>query len=121
MAPLDLLAAGAVTSPVDPSVYNDALLGIRQRIDSPDLKYPVETELRRGDAADGILQAAADHKCDLIVMGTHGRSGFSRLLMGSVTEFVLPRSPSAVLVVKSAQQAVAPAVERPVAKTVSVY
>jgi nucleotide-binding universal stress UspA family protein len=120
VAALDLVAGGAITSPVDPSIYKEALEDIRRRVDGPDLKYPAETQIVRGDAADGILQAADLNKCDLIVMGTHGRSGLGRLLMGSVAEFVLPRASCAVLVVKSAQPAAAATAERPVAKTVTV-
>jgi nucleotide-binding universal stress UspA family protein len=50
-----------------------------------------------GNAGLTILDRAAD--CDLIVMGTHGASGFERLMLGSVTEKVLRRSPRPVLTV----------------------
>ena len=54
-----------------------------------------------GLAADeGIIQVALEHRVDLIVMGSHGRTGFKRLLMGSVTERVIGQSPCPVLVVK---------------------
>ena len=51
-------------------------------------------------ADDGIIQAAIKNEVDLIVMGSHGRTGLKRLLMGSVTERVLGHAPCAVLVVK---------------------
>jgi nucleotide-binding universal stress UspA family protein len=51
--------------------------------------------------AEGILAAAADEQADLIVMGTHGRGGLSRLLMGSVAEHVLRKAPCPVLTVKA--------------------
>lgn len=44
---------------------------------------------REGDVATAILQAAREVGADLIVMGTHGRTGLRRLLMGSVAEAVL--------------------------------
>jgi nucleotide-binding universal stress UspA family protein len=55
----------------------------------------------QGLAADeGIMQVALENRVDLIVMGSHGRTGFKRLLMGSVTERVIGQSPCPVLVVK---------------------
>ncbi len=48
--------------------------------------------------ADGIVQAATDYQCDMIFMGSHGRSGWSRLLLGSVTTKVLALTHTAVLV-----------------------
>lgn len=50
------------------------------------------------NVADGIVDAAAKHGCDLIFMGSHGRSGLSRLLLGSVTAKVLSLASVAVLV-----------------------
>ena len=50
------------------------------------------------NVADGVDQAAKDHGCDLIFMGSHGRSGLSRLLLGSVTSKVLSISETSVLV-----------------------
>ena len=50
------------------------------------------------NVADGVDQAAKDQGCDLIFMGSHGRSGLSRLLLGSVTSKVLSISETSVLV-----------------------
>ena len=50
------------------------------------------------NVADGLVQAAEDEKCDLIFIGSHGRSGLSRLLLGSVTVKVLVLAKTAVLV-----------------------
>ena len=50
------------------------------------------------NVADGIVQAANDNHCDLIFIGSHGRSGLSRLLLGSVTVKVLGLARVAVLV-----------------------
>ena len=47
----------------------------------------------------GILEQAAEHDCNLIVMGTHGRRGLNRLLMGSVARSILAGSKVPVLVV----------------------
>jgi nucleotide-binding universal stress UspA family protein len=50
--------------------------------------------------ADAILAAAKKHKCDLIVMASHGRKGLKRLLLGSETTQVLTHSPIPVLVLR---------------------
>jgi len=52
----------------------------------------------QGDAADEILNAASERKAELIVMGTHGRTGLARLVVGSVADAVLRRAPCPVLV-----------------------
>jgi nucleotide-binding universal stress UspA family protein len=57
---------------------------------------------RRGEPIDEILRISAALRSDLIVMGTHGRTGVQRLLLGSVAEAVLRRSPTPVLVVPHA-------------------
>jgi nucleotide-binding universal stress UspA family protein len=58
---------------------------------------PLELSISEGNAADEILAAATSLTADLIVMGTHGRSGFERLVLGSVTEKVLRKASCAVL------------------------
>ena len=50
------------------------------------------------NVADGIVEAAKDNGCDLIYIATHGRSGLSRLLLGSVTTKVIQLAPVSVLV-----------------------
>lgn len=59
-----------------------------------------ELRVDYGNAADEILEHAAQCQADLIVMGTHGRTGLGRLLMGSVAEHVLRRARCPVLLVK---------------------
>lgn len=54
-----------------------------------------------GDPATGILEAAADAHCSLIVMGTHGRHGLNRLFLGSTAEAVLRASVLPVLIVRA--------------------
>jgi nucleotide-binding universal stress UspA family protein len=51
------------------------------------------------------LETADEYNADLIVMGTHGRSGIGRLLLGSVTEEVLRKAPCPVLTVKAQKPA----------------
>lgn len=52
-----------------------------------------------GDTAEGILKCAADQHADMIVIGTHSRTGFDRFLMGSVAEHVIRHSEIPVVVV----------------------
>lgn len=52
-----------------------------------------------GDPVEAILDRASHDQADLIVMGTHGRSGLSRLLVGSVAEGVLRRAACPVVVI----------------------
>jgi nucleotide-binding universal stress UspA family protein len=53
-----------------------------------------------GDFAEEILECAKEESVDMIVMGTHGRTGVNRLLFGSVAEKVLRRAPCPVLAVR---------------------
>lgn len=59
-----------------------------------------EHRFLRGAPATEILRFAGRERVDLIVMGSHGRTGLSRLLMGSIAEEVMRRAPCPVLVVK---------------------
>ena len=61
----------------------------------------MEHRLTEGDPAEEILRVAAALQCNLIVIGTHGRTGLGRLLMGSVAEEVLRKAVCPVLVVKA--------------------
>jgi nucleotide-binding universal stress UspA family protein len=60
----------------------------------------IEYRLVEGGPAPEILRVAAEEPCDLVVMGTHGRTGLGRLLMGSVAELVVRKAPCPVLTVK---------------------
>ncbi|ATW89023.1 nucleotide-binding universal stress UspA family protein [Halohasta litchfieldiae] len=60
----------------------------------------VDTELLSGRAASEIVTFAQDNAVDEIVMGSHGRDGAARLLLGSVAETVVRRSPVPVTVVR---------------------
>ena len=60
---------------------------------------PIETKVLEGDPWRVIQEEAEALPADLLVIGTHGRSGFEHLLLGSVTEKVLRRAPCPVLTV----------------------
>ena len=56
--------------------------------------------LRTGVADEEIVALALDERADLIVIGTHGRGGMNRLLLGSVADRVIRRAPCPVLIVR---------------------
>lgn len=60
----------------------------------------VRYSLREGDARDGIVDLARIAGCDLIVVGSHGRRGLRRLLLGSVAESTVRHAPCSVLVAR---------------------
>lgn len=60
----------------------------------------VDTEIEEGYPAAVIVSYAEEHGIDQIVMGSHGRTGVKRLLLGSVAEAVVRRSPVPVTVVR---------------------
>ena len=62
----------------------------------PKVRYLVDS----GDPLDKIIGAAEDHRIDLIVLATHGRTGVRRLLIGNVAEKVVRYAPCPVLTVK---------------------
>ena len=66
---------------------------------------PVEFAVVEGSAAREILRRAQDDPTDLIVIGTHGRSGFERFMLGSVTEKILHRASCAVLTIPAVRPA----------------
>lgn len=61
---------------------------------------PVETRVLVGPPGPSIVECAKNCQADMIVMGTHGRSGLSRLIMGSVAEYVHRHAPCPVLTIK---------------------
>ncbi len=66
-----------------------------------DPKAPaISARVEAGEPSDTILHVAKESGADLIVMGTHGRTGLSRLLIGSVAEAVLRRSSCPVLTIR---------------------
>jgi nucleotide-binding universal stress UspA family protein len=75
----------------------------------------VDTDLFTGHPARAIVEKAASGHFDLIVMGTHGRTGLSHALLGSVAERIVQKAPCPVLTVRET----APAAEKAVSTTVA--
>ncbi len=66
----------------------------------------VEMEVRWGDPVDGIVGYARDFPIDLIVIATHGRTGLSHVLLGSVAERIVREAPCPVLSIRDADKRV---------------
>lgn len=62
--------------------------------------FEVRTEVREGDPAATILDRADEEQAELIVVGSHGRSGLARFFLGSVSQRVVSHAHCSVLVVK---------------------
>jgi len=85
----------------DDSFY-DQLHESLDRMQAPDQETVVTSRLEEGEPAFEILRVAGEIGANLIVMGTHGRSGLSRLVLGSVAEEVMRNAPCPVLTLKAA-------------------
>jgi nucleotide-binding universal stress UspA family protein len=88
---------------------------------NPDCGFSkVVAHLRFDAIAEEIAQLAADLEADLVVVGTHGRRGLSRLLLGSTAEATVRLAPCPVLVVRpKAVQQVGPSIEPPCERCVA--
>ena len=87
--------------PPDPGELLAAAQERLDRLQVPDANVRAERRLAQGDAAAEILRVAQEAHADLIVLGTHGRTGLGRLLMGSVAEQVVRRAACPVLTMKT--------------------
>jgi len=74
---------------------------IKEIAETPGTVVPVRIHFKEGEAVEHILQQAETLKVDLIVMGTHGRQGAKRFLLGSVAEAVIRRAPCPVLTLRT--------------------
>ncbi len=97
--------AEALTWPID-DLQNAARKSLDEAIESTRKVHPkTEGLLREGLEWRLILDVATEQGCDLIVMGTHGRRGLPRLVLGSVAEKVVRLSPVPVLTVNTPKEA----------------
>ncbi|MBI3179828.1 MAG: universal stress protein, partial [Deltaproteobacteria bacterium] len=70
----------------------------------PEMRERVQRRFVVGEASEAIIETAKGEGADLIVMGTHGRSGLSHMVLGSVTEKVVRRAPCPVLTIRAAEE-----------------
>ena len=83
-----------------PNPPTEELRRMLQEVKPTDPSVPYEHRLLTGDPASGIVRLADEDDVDMIVMGTHGRTGLLRVLMGSVAEVVVRRSKCPVVTYK---------------------
>ncbi len=93
--PLDIAGSQAVESVRE---YGQTVLDAVANRAPPDVE--VVQSVEDGDPREVILEYAKDQGIDVIIMGTHGRQGIDRLLLGSVTEYVMRNAPCSVLVTR---------------------
>jgi universal stress protein A len=108
VAELPLVAPGDAMIHPPPGGIREAIADQLRGVQAPDARVPIEHRLEEGDPVAQILRVAQESKCDLIVMGTHGRTGLTHLLMGNVAEQIVRKATCPVLVVKQPPLAESP-------------
>ena len=95
----DLLVAAPGWNPqsVEKTALDAARKALESFVGTLQASVPVTQKLELGEPASAILRAAESGGADLIVMGTHGRRGLPRLLLGSVAQKVIARAHCPVL------------------------
>lgn len=91
------------TTPADPTIASKL-----ESSKSPHENLRITRMLHAGDAGQVICWAAQENAIDLIIMGTHGRTGFRHLLFGSTAEYVLQHARCPVLTIRQQEQKLAP-------------
>jgi nucleotide-binding universal stress UspA family protein len=106
VAPVPLPAAvashGSESAPPYPDGYHASLWRELRRLEAPDRNVRVEHRLEEGDVATEILRVSREIGSDLIVMGTHGRTGLTRFPMGSVAEQIVRTATCPLVTIKTA-------------------
>jgi nucleotide-binding universal stress UspA family protein len=87
-----------------PDPNTDQLAEMLEKVVPTDPAVPHEHKLITGSPIGALLKLAKNANVDMIVMGTHGRTGLTRLLMGSVAEAIVQRAPCPVLTYKQPVQ-----------------
>jgi nucleotide-binding universal stress UspA family protein len=102
VAPVSMVAYAGGAVPPDPWLDIEEAKAKLRDLEGQAQGVRVESQVMEGDPVDMILRAAEETNSDVIVMGTHGRTALSRLLLGSVAESVLRKAPCPVLTAKPA-------------------
>lgn len=99
---LDALAAGRgpAKTPLE-QVERSAAEELRRFVleNRPEAPFQVDTAVLPGEARFEILRELEEHPADLVVLGTHGRGGLDRLLLGSVASTIARKAPCSVLAI----------------------
>ena len=111
------LVYGEGALPLDPEILFREAKERLDRLEVPQANVRAERRFEEGDPVTEILRVAREINADLIVLGTHGRTGLARLLMGSVAEQIVRKAACPVLTVTAPfvpASAPRPPVEEPV-------
>jgi len=93
-------SSGAVDQILDEEVKVHEALVSQAEQELRDSGFKTEGRVLRGDPREAIIRAVQEAGADLVVVGSHGRTGLTKLLMGSVASHVVAHAPCDVLVVK---------------------
>ena len=99
-----------------PEPDSERILRMLEDVKPADPTVPFTHRLTMGDPAAEIVRIAGDESAEMIVLGTHGRTGMTRLLMGSVAEAIVRHSPCPVLVYRETAAALAGRKPQPAAR-----
>lgn len=90
-----------------PEPSSERILKMLEDVRPADPAVPFTHRLTMGDPAAEIVRIAGDETAEMIVLGTHGRTGITRLLMGSVAESIVRHAPCPVLVYRETAERLA--------------
>jgi nucleotide-binding universal stress UspA family protein len=99
--PPPVVAYGEMVTEMHPDDYYERLREDLYKYVKNDTDLRVEVRMAEGDPARETVRAAKEVGCDLIVMGSQGRTGLERFLLGSVAEVVMRKAPCPVLTIKA--------------------
>lgn len=107
LSPLFMLPGGAALAPAEDRLkdFEQGIQGEMRKLHTERLTGIRSVELlirQHPNAAEGICTTARENKVELLVLGTHGRTGLDRAFLGSVAERVVRHAPCPVLTVRSA-------------------
>jgi nucleotide-binding universal stress UspA family protein len=102
--------ASTLAAPYEPGVVPVGdLEGLRQELESlvagaertlREVGFSTEARVLTGDPRETLIDVARSERADLIVVGSHGRTGIAKMMLGSVSSHVVTHAPCSVLVVK---------------------
>jgi len=108
------LRPGAPDPAVIGSIYEDAHNSAQEEMQNLSLLlrgYSHQTYVRHGNVSDVVIELVCGQEIDLLILGTHGRTGLGKLLMGSVAEEIFRVAPCPVLTVGPRVRSVAAAIQ----------
>ncbi|MFQ4138849.1 universal stress protein [Nodosilinea sp. PGN35] len=100
LSPLEPTQPGMVWQTVDQQTRTDHITALFHQTFPGEAERPIKFSVIVGNPSSEIIDYAGSHSIDLIVIPSHGRTGLSRFLLGSVAERVVRFAPCPVLVVR---------------------